>query len=154
MTQSWKLQVPALSFQNFGVNTCPQFWDKNDFIPKFHSSAHHVATTYSETNAWLLTFQAELYITSKQYHLQSTRPIYFPLLLRTSPINQSHHHQSSNSSSLSLLLRLLFKSLLCNPFSDSDLFQLKCRPTTTSLRYVSKFPPLNYQQLLCIFPFS
>ena len=41
-----------------------------------------------------------------------------------------------------------------DPFLDSDLFQLKWRPATTSLRYVSKIPPLNYQSLLGIFFFS
>ena len=35
MTQSWKLRVPTFFFPNFGVNTCPQFLDKNDFISKF-----------------------------------------------------------------------------------------------------------------------
>ena len=35
MTQSLKLRVPMFFFSNFSVTHAPQFWDKNDFIPKF-----------------------------------------------------------------------------------------------------------------------
>ena len=50
--------------------------------------------------------------------------------------------------------RAAHQVILLQPFLDSDLLQLKWRPVTISLRYISKSPPFNYQPLLYIFSSS
>ena len=96
--------------------------------------------------------RSKFYIIPQQYHFRFTRLIHFPLLLRRASTTKA---ATTRAPTLAVfpLLELFIKSFLCNLFLDSDLFQLKWQPMTTSLRYVSKFPPFNYQSLLCIFLF-
>ena len=139
MTQSWKLRVPTFFFPNFGVNTCPQFWDKNNFISKFLFICSPCCDCSFENIRVTPDFSGRI--------LYNTPIVPFSNLLDllTFPFSfeQALTVQTTTTKALTLTDLLLCQTVVLatflQPSSDSDPFQLQWRPATMFLRYVFRF---------------
>ena len=143
LAQTWKPASFRVLLPNFGVNTCPQFWDKMVLFQNSNLLVYRAATILS----WDVRITPN-FLTWALYNI----PIVSLLTHSTFSLSPSFLSQlqqlMSSPPRLQTIANPLFNRAIIQ--ADSNLFRLQWQPLTTSLRYASKSPLSKHWPLLRI----